>query len=430
MKFANKYNAEKYIKDYILPEVKEFLREDSIFDVDKRSELSSLVKEIVRDGHVKILHETMIPFIEQYFYAKDAVLEWDYRMKRFLLEDIIEQDSLFGQWASGQDIIQAADEWSESLLHSSSGSWHYLWMLECMVRTGYEIDWKVLVQTACDKLLKEEVYGSYQRSEIYAMLYGAAMIYSHPVLNDEKKLEMLELLKNHWDFLKNIYSVMFRCVIGHRLTNMAQVANTVTLTKRNQPFLHLFYCALKANMEDFCNKKGDREKLEKQLQKIEDRMKSNMPSAELDELYGILFPEEFQFYLKNNRPKNYKQLESEYESFKRDMNERIGQMNIQISAMAEQLKTMAAASVPISVIADELMQLSAGVAWEVFIQLNGMLIENEAWVKHAGEIRKRIRQRMNDHQPTIQATNYYESGASHNDHQKHLHITNDKKQIG
>ena len=40
MKFANKYNAEKYIKDYILPEVKEFLREDSIFDVDKRSELS------------------------------------------------------------------------------------------------------------------------------------------------------------------------------------------------------------------------------------------------------------------------------------------------------------------------------------------------------------------------------------------------------
>jgi hypothetical protein len=183
-------------------------------------------------------------------------------------------------------------------------------------------------------------------------------------------------------------------------------------------------------MEDFCNKKGDREKLEKQLQKIEDRMKSNMPSAELDELYGILFPEEFQFYLKNNRPKNYKQLESEYESFKREMNERIGQMNIQISAMAEQLKTMAAASVPISVIADELMQLSAGVAWEVFIQLNGMLIENEAWVKHAGEIRKRIRQRMNDHQPTIQATNYYESGASHNDHQKHLHITNDKKQIG
>lgn len=159
-------------------------------------------------------------------------------------------------------------------------------------------------------------------------------------------------------------------------------------------------------------------------------MKSNMPSAELDELYGILFPEEFQFYLKNNRPKNYKQLESEYESFKREMNERIGQMNIQISAMAEQLKTMAAASVPISVIADELMQLSAGVAWEVFIQLNGMLIENEAWVKHAGEIRKRIRQRMNDQQPTIQATNYYESGASHNDHQKHLHITNDKKQIG
>ena len=91
---------------------------------------------------------------------------------------------------------------------------------------------------------------------------------------------------------------------------------------------------------------------------------------------------------------------------------------------------MASSSVPISVIADELLQLSPGIAWEVFIQLNGMLIENEAWIKSVGEIRKKIRIKIQqESNPIIQTTNYYESGANHNDHQKHLHITNDKNKL-
>ena len=169
----------------------------------------------------------------------------------------------------------------------------------------------------------EEVYGNYQRSEMYAMLYGVSTIYSHPDLCDKKKLELLVLLKWHWSFLKNIYSVVFRCIVGHRLTNMAQVANTVTLSKENQPFLHLFYGALKGNIDHFCVKKGDRDKLESLLQKIEDMMKSGVPSDKLDELYGILFPEEYQDYVEKHRPKNYNQLEAEYESFKQEMDERM-----------------------------------------------------------------------------------------------------------
>ena len=429
MKFANTSHAGKYICDFIIPEIKDFLKEDSTFEVEKREELSRMVKEITCDGYGEILHKAMIPYLERYFYARDGVFDWEYRMKRFLLDDIIESDTNLGTWATEQDILQAADEWGKTLLESSSDAWHFLWMMECMIDTGYETDWSALVKETCDRLLKEEVYGNYKSSELYSMLYGTAMIYSSVELSDERKRNMLKLLKNHWEFLKNIYSVMFRCIVGHRFTNMAQVANTVTLSKSYYPYLHLFHCALKGRIDDFCVKKGNRTKLEKQLERIGELMKSTTPSTELDELYGVLFPDEFQYYLKTHRPKDYKQLETEFESFKIEMGERVAQMNSQILGMAEQLRTMASASVPINVIADELLELPSGIAWEVFIQLNGMLIENEAWVKHAGEIRKRIRNKQENPQPNVQTTNYYAPGSTHNDGSKHISLVNAKKQL-
>ena len=92
--------TEKDIKDNIVPDIELFFREETPFDVNKRSQLESDVKEIVRGGHGKLLHELMLPFIERYFFARDGVLKWEFRLKRFLLDDIIQADELFGQWAS------------------------------------------------------------------------------------------------------------------------------------------------------------------------------------------------------------------------------------------------------------------------------------------------------------------------------------------
>ena len=194
-------------------------------------------------------------------------------------------------------------------------------------------------------------------------------------------------------------------------------------------YLHLYYPIVMENKDIICLRGTNREKLDASLDTIRVIIGSVTPSRDLDELSQILFPKSMKQYLEKHRLKSYPEVVAELDTFKKEMNEYKLQMNLQVQKMADQLKMMATASVSISVIADELMLLSAGVAWEVFIQLNGMLVENEAWVNHAGEIRKRIRQKMNDKHLTIQATNYYESGANHNDHQKHLHVTNDKKQI-
>ena len=218
---------------------------------------------------------------------------------------------------------------------------------------------------------------------------------------------------------------MFRCIVGHRLTNMAQVANTVTLSKENQPFLHLFYGALKGNIDHFCVKKGDREKLGNLLLKIEDMVKSGVPSDKLDELYGILFPEEFKDYVEKHRPKDYNQLEAEYESFKREMNERMQQMNKLISEMVEQLKNMATDNRSSDAIADTLKQIAPGMALDMFCQLNEQLDKDNNWKTLAEKIATSVIQRTDEKILTINVVNLYGKGATHLDLQKNLTINLD-----
>ena len=108
-----------------------------------------MVKEINKNGYADILHESILPFIELYFYARDGVFGWNFRLKRILLDDIIRQDPLLGLWASEKDVLQVVEEWNENIEDSSSSSWRFLCMMECMVKTGYKTDWDDLRQKTC-----------------------------------------------------------------------------------------------------------------------------------------------------------------------------------------------------------------------------------------------------------------------------------------
>ena len=121
-------------------------------------------------------------------------------------------------------------------------------------------------------------------------------------------------------------------------------------------------------------------------------------------------------------------MEDEVNEMRKSMDEHTSQMQKLIDEQAEMLRALAETSVPIEVISNELLRLPYGTSYEVFEKLNSLLIADKVWTKNAPEIRNRILERMQ--QPSVQATNYYAAGAQHNDNQKHLHITNDKKQIG
>jgi hypothetical protein len=214
------------------------------------------------------------------------------------------------------------------------------------------------------------------------------MISAYPM---ERKLEFLSQFSGQWAFLRTVYSVMVRRIIGLNYTNFAQLAQyTVGGQQDFDPFLHLFYSPLKERFEELVGMGTGRESLSKAMKKIESRMQQSSRSPELDSLCEVLFPEEFRDMLNKHRPPSYNELEMQMDRIKRDMSDTIENLNKQINELAAHLSAAVEASVPIKDIEEELMKFQSREALAIYMQLNTLLIGNPAWQAHTLQIRDEI----------------------------------------
>lgn len=203
-------------------------------------------------------------------------------------------------------------------------------------------------------------------------------------------MELLQQFLKHWPFLCYMYSVMTRVIIGFAFQNYASVTNNLTNKKEFEPYYHLYYSILKERFDDLCKKGTKSEKLMASIKKMEEKMAQATPSDELDVLCEVLFPDDFREMLNRHRPKSYQELEREVGRIREDMENTVTQLNNQASQMAVQLRALIESSVPIKQIEDELMRLSSMGAYNVWVQLNGLLVANPAWQRHALDIRNKI----------------------------------------
>ena len=105
-------------------------------------------------------------------------------------------------------------------------------------------------------------------------------------------------------------------------------------------------------------------------------MESTPKSDTLDALCNLLFPEELSEYLAKHRPKDARQLREEIACLREELGETTRQMKQQVQAMADTMKAMLEASVPIEEIEQELLMLDYNEAIGVFKQLNTLLLNN------------------------------------------------------
>ena len=75
----------------------------------------------------------------------------------------------------------------------------------------------------------------------------------------------------------------------------------------------------------------------------------------------------------------------------------------------------------------ELLRLSPGTSYDVFTQVNSLLTGNKAWMESASDIKLKMLS-MRDN-PTIVNGNIYQSGATHDDHSKHIDLGNNDNQL-
>ena len=342
------------------------------------------MEAMLKQGHMQDIHVLMQEFYEGYLWGR-----MESRDAWFFIDFLAQRDENIGSWATGRiNLMELAKRWIEL-----GDSPKLMSLLTQLGRTGYETDWELLRTTLDEKLRRMEVDGTRngmkETGYFYCLLHAFTMIMMSAHTREEKAA-LLELFDGNWGFLRYMYSVMTRTIIGFRFANFASLTNCLTNDRELEPYYHLYHSPLKERFNELCAKGTKKEKLEKAFLKLEQRMKQISSSDELDELCEVLFPEDFRELLNRHRLKSYQELEGEIVHIKEEMNVTVDALNKQVRDLAERLSAAVKASVPIKEIEDELMRFQSREALAIYMQLNMLLIGNTAWQARTLSIRDMI----------------------------------------
>ena len=403
-----------------------------------------------------LLHAMMVPYYEMYLNGDIRLCCAGNRLE-FVgrkMESIIEDDDQFGNWASEKNLITAAENWGDNLKRFEKESrriYRFFHVLEVLLESGCQQDWRALSGELKEMLFKSEVCYDYKTDEVLCVLHAFTMIMQQDWTKDKKK-EMLDLLNQHWLFLKHYYSVMIRHIIGVKWTRFHKVAETVMNSSQSfKPHMHIFYCGLMDCVDELNLDKKHRREIDKiclQMQEELNRVKDH--SELLYDLCDALFPEDFQRMLRENRPKSYKEVEDE--SHRKD--ELIEQMQAQTKLLHKQLdktektlQQMVLSSIPIEKVDDELMKYPPGMAWDMLGNLNAnpAICVQPAWRENYPTLLEKYRKRLYEpidqqknmtdaimkvaERPTYGEYHNYQNGSTHDDKRSQLLLGEEKEKL-
>lgn len=444
---------QEYIQDSIINHLERLMGNEEVDEVNLWEKYGSKGLTPPKDSVYKsLLHAMMVPYYEMYLNGDSRLCCAGNRLE-FIgrkMESIIEDDDQFGNWASDKDLINAAENWGDNLKRFEKESrriYRFFHVLEVLLKSNCQQDWKSLSEELKGMLFKAEVCYDYKTDEVLCVLHAFTMIMQQE-WTKEKKKEMLDLLNQHWLFLKHYYSVMIRHIIGVKWTRFHKVAETVMTSSQSfKPHMHIFYCGLMDCVDELhLDRKQQREMNKVMLLMQEEINRVKEPSELLYPLCDAIFPEDFQRLLREHRPKSYKEIEDESHQ-KDELIKQIQKQNEQLKsdldATKEVLEQMILSSIPIKDVDAELEQYPPTMAWELLLKLNESPILNafEAWHNAYPALLKKYRGRLVDYmnqqkelneaikEGVNRPTYRYEAGSTHDDKRSQLVFGEEKEQV-
>jgi len=450
---TNLVNYKEYIKDAVISPLERLMNGDS-----GEPEVNLYEKYYLQGGYPpkdsvyrSMLHAMMVPYYEMYLNGDTRLCCAGNRLE-FVgrkMESIIEDDDQFGNWASDKDLINAAENWGDNLKRFEKESrriYRFFHVLEVLLESDCQQDWRALSGELKEMLFKSEVCYDYKTDEVLCVLHAFTMIMQQDWTKDKKK-EMLDLLNQHWLFLKHYYSVMIRHIIGVKWTKFSKVVETVMSSSQSfKPHMHIYYCGLMDCLDELHLDRKHQREMDKIVALMQEELNRCDSSDLLYELCDALFPEDFQRMLRENRPKSYKEVEDE--SHKKDelikqIQKQNKQLKSDLDATKEVLEQMILSSIPIKDVDAELEQYPPTMAWELLLKLNESPILNafEAWHNAYPTLLKKYRGRlvdsMNQQKELNEAikegvnrpTYKYEAGSTHDDKRSQLVFGEEKEKV-
>ena len=444
----------EYIQDSIINRLERLMGNNEVDDVNLWEKYGSKGLTPQKDSvYRSMLHAMMVPYYKMYLNGDTRLCCAGSKLESIGREmaHVIAEDDQFGSWASEQNLITSAEGWGDNMKHYEKESkriYRYFHVLEALLESDCQQDWKRISQELKEMLFKAEVCYDYKTDEVLCILHAFTMIMQQE-WTKEKKQEQFQLLNNQWLFLKHYYSVMTRHIIGVKWTSFRKVAETVMSASQSfKPHLHIFYCGLMDCVDELHLAPARQRRMDKVILLMQEELNRCEPSELLYELCDTLFPEDFQRMLREHRPKSYKEVEDE--SHKKD--ELIQEMRVQtqhmhdeLSKTQELLQQMVLSAIPIEDVDKELMKYPPGLAWDMLRDLNANVLVNvqRAWRENYPALLEKHRQRLfepiNQQQDLTDAmkkvaerpaNSYnYGAGAVHDDKRSQLVFGEEKEKV-
>lgn len=442
----------EYIQDSIINHLERLMGSDVVDDVNLWEKYGSKGLTPAKDSvYRSMLHAMMVPYYEMYLNGDTRLCCAGSKLENIGREmsHVIADDDQFGTWASEQNLTISAECWGDNMKHFEKESkriYRFFHVLELLLQSDCQQEWKSLSEELKEKLFKAEVCYDHKTDEVLCILHAFTMIMQQE-WSKEKKQEQFHLLNQHWLFLKHYYSVMTRHIIGVKWTSFRKVAETVmTASQSFKPHLHIFYCGLMDCVDELNLAPARQRRMDKVILLMQEELNRCEPSELLYELCNTLFPEDFQRMLREYRPKSYKEVEDE--SHKKDiLIQKIQKQNQQLKsdldATKEVLEQMILSSIPIKDVDAELEQYPPAMSWELLLKLNESPILNafEAWHNAYPALLKKYRGRLVDSvnqqkelneaikEGVNRPTYKYEAGSTHDDKRSQLVLGEEKEKV-
>lgn len=448
-------NCKEYIQDSIINHLERLMGNEEVDEVNLWEKYGSKGLTPPKDSVYKsLLHAMMVPYYEMYLNGDSRLCCAGNRLE-FIgrkMESIIEDDDQFGNWASDKDLINAAENWGDNMKRFEKESrriYRFFHVLEVLLKSNCQQDWKSLSEELKGMLFKAEVCYDYKTDEVLCVLHAFTMIMQQE-WTKEKKKEMLDLLNQHWLFLKHYYSVMIRHIIGVKWTRFHKVAETVMTSSQSfKPHMHIFYCGLMDCVDELhLDRKQQREMNKVMLLMQEEINRVKEPSELLYPLCDAIFPEDFQRLLREHRPKSYKEIEDEShqkDELIKQLKDQTNRTRKELEKSKEIIEKMVLSSIPIEDVDAELEQYPPGTAWDMLKDLNAnpIISMQKAWREHYPELLRKYRARLfgpiDQQQELAEAITkvaerptygaYYASGSTHDDKSSKLVLGEEKEKM-
>ena len=395
----------EYIQDSIINRLERLMGNDEVDNVNLWEKYGSKGLTPMKDSVYKsFLHAMMVPYYKMYLNGDTRLCCAGGRLESIGREvaHVIADDDQFSSWASEQNLINSAECWGDNMKHFEKESkriYRFFHVLELLLQSDCQQDWKRLSEKLKEMLFKAEVYYDYKTDEVLCVLYSFTMIMQQ-AWTKEKKLEQFNLLYQHWLFLKHYFSVMTRHIIGVKWTSFRKVAETVmTASQSFKPHLHIFDCGLMDCVDELHLDRARQRRMDKVILEMQEELKRCEPSELLYELCDTLFSEDFQRMLREHRPKSYKEMEDEShhkDELIEQMQAQTKQLHKQLDKAEEILQQMVESAIPIEDIDAELEKYPPGMAWDMLSSLNAnpAICMQPAWREHYPELLQKYRERL------------------------------------